>query len=396
VVESFKFITDVFEAIANALGIEVEFKFKFSPPGGNRRRRAAATESQVDIEVIYKTTDQSADVNSLQESVEDTVTSDVNDAIANGDGSVVDQAQTAQVSSSAEVTGPLECSGDENIQDSLTICSGSRQGIAVPICALQELGFEFSELVMGDSGDCVGTRTGANVEFVVDSNSCAVAPEANGTHIIYSAQLSGERGMSNDIINRKQDLKLDWACALEIDYLLSLQSGISTQMAQIEYDLDNVEGTFQVAMGLWTDATYTTPVEGDVSVTVPDKVHIGVLLPDAAEQYKLQLKKCWATPSADANDALNYPFIEDFCGDDKELNEYETLEIYSNGDSQNARFAIESFAFTADTAGAIYFHCNVRVCDSGLETCTPTCGARRKRSADEDDHVISIKVNYTQ
>ena len=43
VVESFKFITDVFEAIANALGIEVEFKFKFSPPGGNRRRRAAAT-----------------------------------------------------------------------------------------------------------------------------------------------------------------------------------------------------------------------------------------------------------------------------------------------------------------------------------------------------------------
>ena len=133
---------------------------------------------------------------------------------------MVDQAQTAVVSSSAEVTGPLECSGDENIQDSLTICSGSRQGIAVPICALQELGFDFSELVMGDSGDCVGKRTGANVEFVVDSNSCAVAPEANGTHIIYAAQLSGERGMSNNIINRKQDLKLDWACALEIDYLL--------------------------------------------------------------------------------------------------------------------------------------------------------------------------------
>ena len=102
--------------------------------------------------------------------------------------------------------------------------------------------------------------------------------------------------MSNSVINRRQDLNIEWACALEIDYMLSLQSGIATKMAQIEYDLDNVEGVFNVAMGLWTDNTYAVPVEGDVSVTVPDKLHVGVLLPEAAEQYKLQLKRCWATP----------------------------------------------------------------------------------------------------
>ena len=96
--------------------------------------------------------------------------------------------------------------------------------------------------------------------------------------------------------------------------------------------------------------------------------------------------------SADPQDALAYPFIEDFCGDEAELNEYETLEIWSNGDSQNGRFSIESFAFTSDTEGAVYFHCNVRVCDSSLETCTPTCGQRKRRSADQDQ-TISIKVN---
>ena len=99
---------------------------------------------------------------------------------------------------------------------------------------------------MGDNADCLGVRTGDNVEFYTDDSNCAVSPTPNGTHIIYTSEIHSSRGMSNDIINRRQDLSMSWTCALEIDYMMSLTSGIATQMAQIEFELDDVEGTFEV------------------------------------------------------------------------------------------------------------------------------------------------------
>ena len=78
-------------------------------------------------------------------------------------------------------------------------------------------------------------------------------------------------------------------------------------------------------MGLWTDETFATPSDGSLTITVPDSIYVGVVL-DAADQFHSQLRKCWATPTSDPNDALNYPFIKDFCGDEMELYEYESLQ----------------------------------------------------------------------
>ena len=78
-------------------------------------------------------------------------------------------------------------------------------------------------------------------------------------------------------------------------------------------------------MGLWTDETYATPAEGALTITVPDSIYVGVVL-DAGEQYNSQLRRCWATPTSDPNDALAYAFIKDFCGDEAELYEYESLK----------------------------------------------------------------------
>ena len=99
---------------------------------------------------------------------------------------------------------------------------------------------------MGDNELCLGTRTGDNVEFYADDANCAVTPTPNGTHILYTSAIQSSRGMSNDVINRRQDLSMTWACALEIDYVMSLASGIGTQMAKIEFELDDVEGQFEV------------------------------------------------------------------------------------------------------------------------------------------------------
>lgn len=63
--------------------------------------------------------------------------------------------------------------------------------------------------------------------------------------------------------------------------------------------------------------------------------------------------------SADANDAVRYPFIEEYCGDPNELNVYESLVVTENGVSQRGLFSIEAFSFNGDEDGDIYLHCQV-------------------------------------
>ena len=90
------------------------------------------------------------------------------------------------------------------------------------------------------------------------------------------------------------------------------------------------------------------------------------------------------THSDQTDDAVQYVFIDNFCGNEDELSEG-SLEVFSNGDSQSGEFKINSFAFVSDasTSGAsVYMHCEVSVCDS--DDCAPVCpaagGARRRRS----------------
>ena len=91
--------------------------------------------------------------------------------------------------------------------------------------------------------------------------------------------------------------------------------------------------------------------------------------------------------SSDPADTTRYAFIEGYCGDDDELNTYETLTIHQNGGSGilplSGQFSIDSFKFVAsDDAVEMYIHCDITLCDSSVEDCT-TCqsSSRRRRSA---------------
>jgi len=109
--------------------------------------------------------------------------------------------------------------------------------------------------------------------------------------------------------------------------------------------------------------------------------------------------------SNNPDNPIRYPFIEDFCGLESELYEYESLEILANGLSTSARFSIDSFLFgvSEDSSGAflsrsilkivlVYFHCEVRLCDSDIENCIPDCSAdsssRKRRSAENNSSAV--------
>ena len=65
--------------------------------------------------------------------------------------------------------------------------------------------------------------------------------------------------------------------------------------------------------------------------------------------------------SSDPADAVSYPFIEDFCGDEDELNVYQSLIIHENGNTQRGLYSIEAFSFNHNEDGDIYLHCEVSV-----------------------------------
>ena len=94
--------------------------------------------------------------------------------------------------------------------------------------------------------------------------------------------------------------------------------------------------------------------------------------------------------SSDSANPTRYIFIDDFCGDDAEMNVYQTLEIQANGVGQTASFSIEAFTFNGG-AGDLFLHCTARVCDSSYEVCLPTCGnARKRRSTSAGDTPITL------
>lgn len=78
---------------------------------------------------------------------------------------------------------------------------------------------------------------------------------------------------------------------------MSLPSAIDVNIPRVDIVIDDAEGEFQLSMGVFTDNTYTTSITGDEVFVVPDMINVGVRLEgNPSSQFKLQMKKCWATP----------------------------------------------------------------------------------------------------
>ena len=78
-----------------------------------------------------------------------------------------------------------------------------------------------------------------------------------------------------------------------------MDTGISTLSSSIEVDLDSIEGVFELNMAIFETSNFDVPVGSDFSVSVPDMIDVGVSIADSTleDQFNVQLKKCWATPS---------------------------------------------------------------------------------------------------
>ena len=66
-------------------------------------------------------------------------------------------------------------------------------------------------------------------------------------------------------------------------------------ISDLEVDLGEREGNFDLTFGLWTNATYTETLPANTEINVPEKLYIGAFI--NTEGFYTRLDTCWATPS---------------------------------------------------------------------------------------------------
>lgn len=66
-------------------------------------------------------------------------------------------------------------------------------------------------------------------------------------------------------------------------------------ISDLEVDLGEREGNFDLTFGLWTNATYTETLPANTEINVPEKLYIGAFI--NTQGFYTRLDTCWATPS---------------------------------------------------------------------------------------------------
>lgn len=107
---------------------------------------------------------------------------------------------------------------------------------------------------------------------------------------------SASEGDSDGTISRARSAEVDFSCSYEIEKEVSSNDKFSSQDKK-EFDLGDFVGTYDVAMGLYTDTNFNVSVADDYAPHVPEFVNVKVNLENAADNLVLQVKDCFATPS---------------------------------------------------------------------------------------------------
>ncbi|XP_069058120.1 zona pellucida sperm-binding protein 4-like [Pleurodeles waltl] len=152
-------------------------------------------------------------------------------------------------------------------------------------------------------------------------------------------------------------------------------------------------GPLLIEMRIAKDQTYSSYYstgEYPVLKVLQDPVFVEVrILQRTDSNLMLVLNQCWATPSSDAKQPMQWPILMDRCphaGDN-----YKTLVIPVRDTlsmvqfpSHYQRFVVATFTFVDNAQqnmrGPVFFHCAASVCvPSAQDSCSAACPSRKRR-----------------
>lgn len=238
-------------------------------------------------------------------------------------------------------------------------CLNNGQGISVALAAgdISDWGrnlLNFGSCGFADDGSASG---GAE---------CGVSQAVSGSTIVYSVEISTKT--DPHMVTRRSPVTITVACSYNTETREAASAHIAPTLAEI---VDSIEqtGAFELSLEILGGDGAPVPAGAAFEVAVNDPV--SVLAGGAGEGFNTRAVTCWATSAADS-DAGKYVLLEDGCTKD------DTLELAEEGGDHKVTF--KAFAYTADTAGSVFLHCDLVACPVGDADCG-ACASRKRRSA---------------
>ncbi|XP_009067717.1 PREDICTED: zona pellucida sperm-binding protein 4-like [Acanthisitta chloris] len=256
------------------------------------------------------------------------------------------------------------------------------------------------KLASGHSTGCAPVmKNNAFVVYQFPLSACGTTFQVTGEQAIYENELVASRGVKNGSlgsVTRDSTFRLHVRCSYSI-------TGSSIPLSVQVFTLPPLPPVFQpgllsLELRVASDGSYTsyyTDSDYPVVKTLRDPVYAEVkILQRTDPDLTLVLHHCWATPSINPKEQLQWPVLVDGCpyAGDNYQTQLMPLSLASGlrFPSHHQRFALYTFTFVDSTSqeklsGLVYLHCSASVCHRSVqESCTTTCPARArgKRSAE--------------
>ncbi|XP_066271293.1 uromodulin-like, partial [Branchiostoma lanceolatum] len=204
-------------------------------------------------------------------------------------------------------------------------------------------------------------------------SACGTEQEQVGDHIIFTNTISS-RIPSGAQFWRGKLLAVNVTCRYPVDLSVSLTSGINPVVTTETFTVEG-SGELEVTMGLFQSPTFSTAYSTTPSIALEDNLYVGLNLQGVGHSdLVLRLRNCWATPTSNAEDPVQYPITTDGCPNTEDG----TIYIIENALSKQARFRVQMFRFASQPR--VYLHCTISVCDQvSPAACAPTCATQSGR-----------------
>ena len=124
---------------------------------------------------------------------------------------------------------------------------------------------------------------------------CPVSTTTSGTTINHRGSISWTGGQRDEIVTRRQTVRVGFTCTFETNFMLSTDNGVLPLINNTMIQMDNVDGTVELNFGLWESSDFRAPLAADAVIQVPDNLYLAAVL-ISSSTWTTVLENCWATP----------------------------------------------------------------------------------------------------
>ncbi|KAM9782429.1 uromodulin-like 1 [Syngnathus typhle] len=220
-------------------------------------------------------------------------------------------------------------------------------------------------LYLGHRECGVTTFNASHARLIVSWNECITISAQNESYYMASVTLFNTMETYTSVNGTLEAPKLLLEVPIICTYMRSMltSADIGSMGYELIQDVITSSGMFQVTVQLLNG---TFPLPYNYSLSPEEAVVVQVSMNTSAEEIKVVIYACWATPTQNPLDNKRFIFLDNRCA----LNLY--TDVLMNGNSSTSRVSVQIFSFV--DVNLIYLHCHVQIClQIGSDTCVPDC-----------------------